>query len=181
MNVQSPPPPPFHSSSGPALAPAQPLRVSRTDDQRESELPDELRDQLLELEQWAIDNRRDATRDTIAFWSLKLPAIIAAASAGVLAQFQLTTVSVLLGATASLCVIVDGIHPRGMLRNIHMRAFHDLRYLSTRMMTEWRSRNRQTRPVTIASKIIREAEDERQKIAQYIREAETALNYKAQT
>ncbi|HEX7314971.1 MAG TPA: hypothetical protein VF297_13670 [Pyrinomonadaceae bacterium] len=136
---------------------------------------------MLELERWALDNRRDARRDALAFWSLKLPAILAAASAGVLAQFHLRTVSVILGAAASLCVIIDGIHPRGMLRNIHMRAYHDLRLLSTRMMSAWRARDRQLKPVTVASRIIREAEDDRQRIARYIIEAETALNYKTQS
>ena len=172
--VGAPPPPPFMP---PAPAPALNLPDDRTE---EGDIPPDLRNQLLELEQWALDNRKDARRDALAFWSLKLPAVIAASGAGVLAHFELTTVSVVAGAAASLCVIVDGVHPRGMLRNVHMRAYHDLRYLSTRMVGEWRSRNRQSKPTTVASKIIRDAEDERQKIALYIREAETALNYKAQ-
>jgi hypothetical protein len=97
------------------------------------------------------------------------------------AHFELTTISVVAGAIASLCVIIDGIHPRGMLRNIHLRAYHDLRFLSSRMMTAWRTRSGNAKPITAARKIIRDAEAERQKIANYLREAETALNDKAQS
>src|SRR5205085_11471414 len=79
-------------------------------DLTEVDFPNDLRDQLLELEEWAIANKKDASRDTLAFWSLKLPAILVAASAGVWAHFELTTVGVVAGAVASLCVIVDGIH-----------------------------------------------------------------------
>ena len=125
-------------------------------------------------------NKRDAFWDTVAFWSLKIPAILAAASAGVWAHFELTAVSVIAGAIASVCVIIDGTHPRGMLRNTHLRAYHDLRILTTRMMTAWRARNRNAREETTAARIIREAEAERQRIAAYVRDADTALNYKMQ-
>jgi hypothetical protein len=145
-------------------------------------LPGNLRHHLLELEQWAQENRRDAFWDTLAFWSLKIPAILAAASAGVWAYFGLTAVSVIAGAVASVCVIIDGIHPRGMLRNIHLRAAHDLRILSTGMITKWRTRESKakTREAATARKIILEAEQERQRIGAYIRDAETALDAKAQ-
>ncbi|MEO8165385.1 MAG: hypothetical protein ABI619_08310 [Betaproteobacteria bacterium] len=77
-------------------------------------MPEELQQQLHELEQWAVANRDDARTDSIAFWSLKVPAIFASASAGVWAHFELTTVSLLAGAVAGACVIVDGVHPRGI-------------------------------------------------------------------
>jgi len=106
----------------------------------------------------------------------KIPAILASASAGVWAQFNLTAVSVIFGAIASVCVIIDGIHPRGMLRNTHLRAYHDLRILTTQMMTEWRARNTNARDDNTARRIIQGAQKERQRIAIYIRDAETALN-----
>jgi signal transduction histidine kinase len=140
-------------------------------------MPTDLRDQLIELEEWAQANRRDAIQDSVGFWSLKVPAIIASASAGLWAHFGLTTVSVVAGAIASLCVIVDGIHPRGMLRNTHLRAYHDIRILLTHMVTEWRSRNSNAKEDNIARRIIRDAEAERQKIAADIRDAVTALRY----
>jgi len=130
-------------------------------------------DQLTELEQWAKANRKDARNDALAFWALKAPAIIASASAGIWAHFNLTTISVIAGAVASVCVIVDGIHPRGMLRNTHLRAFHDLRILTSRMTAQLRSSEGRTDRTV--KRIIREAEPERERIAAYIRDAETAL------
>jgi hypothetical protein len=139
-------------------------------------MPANLRDALLELEKWAQANKRDASRDIWAFWGLKIPAILASASAGVWAHFDLKTVSVIFGAVASACVIVDGIHPRGMLRNTHLRAYHDLRILATKMVGEWRTRTLNANDDNTARRIIRNAEEERQRIALYIRDAETALN-----
>jgi hypothetical protein len=140
-------------------------------------LPVDLRDQLLELEEWAQANKRDGRRDSVAFWSLKVPAIAASASAGLWAHFDLVGISVVAGSLASICVIIDGIHPRGMLRNTHLRAYHDIRILLTNMVTEWRSRNINAHDGNSARRIIREAEAERQRIAAYVRDAETALRY----
>tara|TARA_B100001939_G_scaffold258726_1_gene225648 strand:+ start:227 stop:628 length:402 start_codon:yes stop_codon:yes gene_type:complete len=112
------------------------------------------------------------------FWSFKVPAILSSASAGFWAHFELVTVSVIMGVIASVCVIIDGIHPRGLLRNTHLRAFHDLRLLSSSMVSKWRARNSTAKPDNVARKIIRDAEDERQRIGAYIRDAETALQHK---
>jgi len=172
--------------SAPAAAPAPNLRMveaaltPRAPGNPETELPFDLREQLGELEQWALANQADARRDAIAFWALKVPAILASASAGVWAHFNLTTVAVLMGAVASFCVIIDGVHPRGMLRNVHLRAFHDLRGLTAGMIAQWRSRNREAHPDNIARNIIRQAEPERQRISAYIRDAETMLKTKSE-
>lgn len=144
-------------------------------------MPAELQSHFEELEQWAIANRNDARHDTFAFWALKAPAILTAASAGVWALFALETVSVISGAIASVCVIIDGVLPRGMLRNIHLRAFHDIRILSSRMMSEWRSRRPNANDDETARSIIRRGEKERQRIATYIRDAETALKAEQET
>jgi hypothetical protein len=141
-------------------------------------MPSELQQHLIELEKWALANKNDARRDALAFWSLKIPAIFASASAGILARFDLTTVSVVAGAIASFCVIIDGVHPRGMLRNSHFRAYHDIRILSTHMVAQWRSRDSDLTADFIARGIIRNGEKERQRIAVYIRDAETALKVK---
>jgi hypothetical protein len=163
-------------ASTPSAVPAAELNENKSDF-----MPADLRDQLLELEEWAGANKGDAVRDSMGFWGLKLPAILASASAGVWAHFDLTTVSVFAGAIASLCVIIDGIHPRGMLRNTHLRAYHDIRIMISGMVADWRSRSANAKDENIARKIIREAESERQRIAAYIRDAETALNYKSET
>lgn len=55
-------------------------------------------------------------------------------------------------AVASIYVIVDGVHPRGMLRNIHLRAYHDIRILSTNMVSQWRSRESSANTVDAALK-----------------------------
>jgi hypothetical protein len=140
-------------------------------------IPEKLMEPLRDLEEWAISNKRDARRDAVAFWMLKLPAIFASASAGVWAHFDFVTISVIAGAIASVCVIIDGVHPRGMLRNVHLRAFHDIRMLSTKMLNEWRSRNPSSEHADVIAKIIRDAEPQRVKIASYIRDAETALKF----
>jgi hypothetical protein len=140
-------------------------------------MPVELSDYLDELEVWARGNRKEAVRDNIAFWALKVPAILASASAGVWAHFGLTTVSVLAGAIASVCVIMDGIHPRGMLRNTHLRAYHDIRILSNSIMSAWRSRSAFAKEDNVARRLIRDNEAERQRIARAIRDAETALHF----
>jgi hypothetical protein len=132
------------------------------------------KDHLDKLEQWAQANQKDASNDAVAFWLFKVPAIVASASAGVWARFGFTAVGVIVGAIASLCVIVDGIHPRGMLRNTHLRAFHDIRNLRNHMVSQFRSSSA-GQPEKTVRKIIRESESERERIAAYIRDAETAL------
>jgi hypothetical protein len=162
--------------------PATPSREIRAEFGEDSDLPNytmpqELRDTLCELEEWALINKRDAKRDAIAFWILKIPAILASASAGVWAHFNFITIGVIAGAIASVCVIIDGVHPRGMLRNIHLRAFHDIRNLSTKMVSGWRARNKSFNDAKVAAKLIRDAESERTRIALYIRNTETALKF----
>jgi uncharacterized membrane protein YgaE (UPF0421/DUF939 family) len=139
-------------------------------------MPLELREQLDELEDWAKRNYNAGRKDTIAFWSLKTPAIIAASSAGVFAHFKLTLASLFVGAIASICVIIDGVNPRGMLRNIHMRAFHDIGILIRRMTLQWRARSPEANDDKIASRILRASQAPYEQIAKYIRDAETALN-----
>jgi len=142
-------------------------------------MPDQLRAQVEDLKAWADANKRDSSRDAIAFWSLKVPAIVASATAGIWGYYQLTAVSIVFGSIASACIIIDGIHPRGTLRNIHLRAHYDLMLLTTKMLAEWRGRNPSANLNLLASKIIKDAEVERQRVGQYIRDAETALKEKA--
>lgn len=199
MALPNPPKPPHLETGAPAAAPPPALSQDQlpaaaapgplagltsasamplTQMTGEDMLPMELRQQLGELERWAISNRGEARHDSIAFWSLKVPAILASAGAGIIAHFGWTTASLVIGVIASACVIIDGIHPRGMLRNTHLRAFHDTRILTSRMMSQWRSRNAAADGINIARRIIRDAENERERIAAYVRDAETALNSK---
>jgi hypothetical protein len=129
--------------------------------------------ELEHLKQWAAANLKDARKDALAFWAFKIPAILASASAGIWAHFELTTVSMIAGAIASVCVIVDGIHPRGMLRNTHLKAYHDIRMLMSSMAS--RVRSTAGTPEKTVREIIRESEPKRKRIETYIRDAETAL------
>src|SRR4051812_44514723 len=80
------------------------LRLSQPEDQGiESGPRADLLRHIDELNAWAQANLHDATRDTVAFWSLKIPAIVTAASAGVWVYLNLPLVSVIAGAGASLC------------------------------------------------------------------------------
>jgi hypothetical protein len=66
-----------------------------------------------------------------------------------------------------------------MLRNAHLRAFHDIRILSSNMVVQWRSRDSKLEEIDVARQIIRGAEKERQRIAGYVRDAETSLRFRA--
>lgn len=142
-------------------------------------IPSDLHNYLRELEAWANANKQDARRDAFFFWLLKVPAIFASASAGLCAYFNLTAVSVITGTLASICVLADGILPLGMLRNTHLRAVHDLRILTSRILADWRSRHGNTKDENAAKKIIRDSVPEKERIANYIRDAETALKFKS--
>lgn len=145
----------------------------------DEEMPLDLNTYLSELELWAIANKKEARRDTMAFWMLKIPAIISSVGTGILAYFDLGTFSLFLGVIAGVCVAVDGIHPRGMLRNTHLRAFHDIRILTSSIVTKWRTRSDKSIATNISKRIIKDVEDERVRIANYIKDAETALRHKS--
>jgi hypothetical protein len=139
-------------------------------------MPTTLVDQIQNLETWAQDNKRDAKLDTFRFWMLKTPAILVSASSGIFAHFKLDAVAVITGAIASLCVLIDALNPGGALRNVHLRAFHDLRRLEETMTSNWkvgdlRDENRDL----LAATIIEAAKKEKDRIAADIRNAETSL------
>src|SRR4051794_16687384 len=92
-------------------------------------MPVTLRHQITELENWAEDNRREARHDAIKFWVLKIPAIVMSASAGIFTYFKWEAVAVISSAIVSICILIDGLSPRGLLRNAHHKAFLDLRKL----------------------------------------------------
>lgn len=131
---------------------------------------------IASLEKWALANERDARRDMWSFWALKIPAILAASAGGILAQYGWASAGAILGVIASVSVIIDGIYPRGMLHNTHVRAVHDLRDLTNHM---WVTLDSTAGPADeIVRTIIRDSEKKRQEIAAYVRDAEIALNYK---
>lgn len=131
---------------------------------------------IRELEDWTALNLRDARRDTLRYWILKLPAVLSAASAGVLTLADLSLISAILAAVASTCVLIDAVNPGGQLRNAHLRAAHDLRQLQHSMLNRWRvGILRSEQPVTLAAEMIESAQSQWQRIAGDLRAAETAF------
>ena len=51
--------------------------------------------------------------------------------------FGLGGVVIVLGALSAFCIALDAASPRGVLHNVHRRAFHDLRALQGRIKREW--------------------------------------------
>jgi len=154
------------------IASTQPAVVVTLDD----DLPKDLKAQINQLEKWAADNLAESKTDRVMFWVLKLPAIFASASAGLLAHFQMPTASLLVGFGASFCVLIDSITHFGTLRNAHRRAVHDIRKLTNGMIDNWQSK----RPLgpgangdSVAQKIITDAKKEKDRIADYLRNVET--------
>lgn len=140
-------------------------------------VPLDFQAQLNELEEWAQANKKEAWRDAVAFWILKIPAMIASAGSGLLAYIDIKLVGLIAGFIAAVCVLIDATYPRGMLRNTHLRAYHDLRILTTEMAVKWRARKGND-DINTAKRIIRDAEPERLRIARYIRDAEIVLSVK---
>lgn len=141
-----------------------------------SSMPPALERQLRSLEEWAQANRRDAQHDAMRFWMLKVPAILVSAGSGVFAYFKLDGIAVVTGAIASLCVLMDGLNPGGALRNVHCRAFNELRQLQDSMSSDWQvGELRGEAPNLLAAEIIENAGREKNRINAYITTAETSL------
>lgn len=147
-----------------------------------NEMPKILRDQLRELETWAQENRSDARKDAIRFWVLKIPAVIISASAGIFAYFKWEAGAVIASAIASICVLIDGLSPGGALRNSHYKAFLDLRKLQQSIQARWRVESwkatGEDAEKELAAKIIKNAQKEIERVATYLRDAESALGVK---
>ncbi len=145
------------------------------------EMLDELRQQIEYVEAWALGNRKDARGDLIRFWLLKIPAIAVSASSGIFAFYKLDGAAVIAGSVASLCVLIDGLNPGGTLRNVHMRAFNELRALEQDMASEWQiGCLNDEDPRKLTARILQKAQVEMDRINGYLTTAETSLGTAAQ-
>src|SRR5206468_6308994 len=161
-------PPPL----APAAAPGQPP----TDF---SVMPAELAAFLRELESWVQANAADATRATVRFWPLKVPAALSSGASAILALLGLKLISAIAGAIAGLCVVVDGVNPGGLLRNAFLRAVHELRELENDVLSRWRVGTlRGEEPQKLAADILEGSRSEYKRIAEELRIAETAFHPK---
>lgn len=111
-------------------------KKSKGDDDKTA-MPEALRRILDGTLAWAEDNCRDARRDRLKFWILKVPAILIAASGSVLTYFNLEQAMVFTGALASVIVAFDGILRPGANRDVHYLAYLELRELHNFVASEW--------------------------------------------
>ena len=102
--------------------------------------------------------------------------MLIAVSSSLFAYLDIALLPILGGAIASICVLIDGLKHPGMLYNVHLRAFHDLRNLQRYIKAQWKIgiRRKVDRDELVAD-IITYAEEERKKIGEYLREAETTF------
>ena len=140
----------------------------------EADLPEPLSNVLLELEEWAKKNQREANRNAIAFWLFKGPAIAASGSLIIWDHFGMNGIGVIAGSIAGTLVVIDGLNPRGLLRNAYLRSVHDIRQLENRVMNKWRMRHHHDASETIRS-IIQETQIERERIENHLRDVETGM------
>jgi len=135
-------------------------------------LPAELEEQILSLEQWAIANRDEAKIDERRFWQLKVLAIVFSSSAGLIAHYASPLWAEVAGVAAAIVVAIDGLRPRGVLRDTRYRAYSDLRNLQQVIRSEWRTRPLEEADAAAIRRIIRKAEPERVRINNYLRDVE---------
>lgn len=185
MNGAPPPPPRFPDRKritapgykrGFEATPAG-IPVPATDSEdAQTAMPDALRDEFRTIEQWAQANRKDALHDALRFWSLKVPAIIVSTMTGVLAYYKQSGLAVIAGAIGSFCVLMDGLNPGGALRNVHLKAFNELRMLQNNMKSRWNVGllNEETKN-RLAVTIIQIAVKEKERINGYVTAADTSL------
>jgi len=93
--------------------------------------PEELQKEIRYIIKWAAANQQSATIDQLAYFSLKIPAFLAALSH----SLSLPVVSVV-DAIAAFCIALDAVWPRGRLYNAHKRAANELLELQQWVDTE---------------------------------------------
>ncbi|MGJ0484357.1 MAG: hypothetical protein ACR65R_07470 [Methylomicrobium sp.] len=149
---------------------------------RDTNIPAIIVDEIKELEDWAIQNLKDSKKERFRYWLLKLPALLASSGAGLFAYFKFDIGALIIGAIGSICVLIDGLYPSGTLRNVHLRAHHDLRALQQRIAAEWRiaalennSNSNVSLQDSLSAQILKKAQMEKERIGSYIRDAETSL------
>jgi len=137
-------------------------------------MPLELQQYMQKLELWALANKKDARLDSLKFWSLKGPAIVAASLSGVLASLHLpSAIPLLIGVIGSICVAFDGIVHPGKMRSFHIRAVHDLRTLEHSIQNQWIIASlRHVDSEEFAAKLLENAEQKRLEISEYLKDGE---------
>jgi len=144
------------------------------DDMRD--LPDNLRKEVLSLQDWATANQHQARTDFIRFWALKLVAISSSALAALFTALELKIINTGLAAGAAVCVAIDGLYPGGTLHDVHLTAVYDLRDLASKSKRQYRRGvlNGED-PRKLEERILGEIQVERDRITKYLKDADTGL------
>lgn len=136
-------------------------------------MPSVLSERIRAFEEWAVKNEREARQDTISFWTLKIPAILVSASSGLIALAGSKMLAAVAGVFAGLCVLIDGLKPRGQLRNAHRLAFYDLRSFQNRLVTLWQAGILEGKePNALTADLLRQAQAELERVSAYLVKAE---------
>ena len=143
----------------------------------DNKMPVELVGQLSLIRDWAWANRDEAKRETVWFWLLKIPVIVASAGYGAMLKFDWQWELAACGALASACVLIDGLSRPGALRNFHHKAYFELSALADDILAQWQIAvlGGEKDHNTLAAKLIAEARVRKEKIASYLADAEATL------
>lgn len=138
-------------------------------------MPAELTDILDGVEKWTLANAKDAKRDSILFWSLKMPSILCSAGAGVVASIHAPApVTAILAAVGAACVAVDAAIQPGRLRNTHWGVVHKLRGLQNSVHEEWAAASLEKKATEeLAASLIRKVQKVKTEIRTELQIAET--------
>lgn len=149
---------------------------------RSLRMPDELRSELYSISRFSSVCRKAGRKATVSYWALKIPAIVFSASGGVIAYLDQPFLALMSGAVASVCVLIDGLQPRGRQRNTYVSALHELRNMEAKLKSEWgvaklvgRANNE------TAAKIITAVQPELRRIEESIRLAATSVQEEQQS
>lgn len=142
------------------------LNSTKTQKKEFEELPIEIQNKIYELENWAKSNLRQSKMNLIWFWILKIPAILFSASTGVFAMLNFNVLTAIFGSISSLCILIDGIFPRGTMRNLQIKAVYEIRLLQNEMVDKWRIGEGERK--NVIKEIITFAKDESRRINTYL-------------
>ena len=144
-------------------------------------MPRVLRHRLDYLEKWALQNKEEARTDMIRFWRFKIPTILGAAAAPLIAYFSTSAgwalIGIIIGGLAAAFALIDGIYPSGILRNVHYRAYHELRELQQVTEIRWETYYQGPQSENLVQELLETILKKVEEIAKYIKEAEISLKH----
>ena len=147
------------------------------------ELDVKIEEQYRHLREYSDQADKEALVDKVKYWTLKIPAIVASALAGIFGALHLDIAVIVSACVGTLAATIDSIYPRGMLHNVHRRAANDLALFASKIRTEWQAAcvqcdrsPDQLKP--IFAKALTDANGERERVQTYVTAAEASLDAK---